>query len=109
MSSRLCQRPDVSIGMNLGMCDAITLGRMLSEHIKSGAKDTRILEEYSKKRQIVAKEVIALATTSLDGITSIAAMPVFARRLVGGIIDHLGFVKKLAAMRLSGLVNRVYD
>jgi 2-polyprenyl-6-methoxyphenol hydroxylase-like FAD-dependent oxidoreductase len=52
--------------MNLGICDAISLGRVLSEHIKNGAKDTHLLEEYSKKRQTVAKEVIEFATKLLD-------------------------------------------
>ena len=95
--------------MNLGICDAISLGRMLSEHIKSGEKDTRLLEEYSKKRQTVAKEVIELATKSLDRISAITAIPSFVRRLIGGAIDHLGFIKKNSAMQISGLVNRAYD
>lgn len=95
--------------MNLGICDAITLGHMLSEHIKNGARDTHLLEEYNKKRQTVAKEVIEFATKSLDRVGTISAMPDFARHLVGSIIDHLGFVKKNTAMQLSGLVNRVYD
>ncbi len=95
--------------MNLGICDAISLGRMLSEHIKSGAKDAHLLEEYSKKRQTAAKEVIELATKLFDGIGAMTALPGFARQLIGGIVDHLGFVKKNLATQISGLVNRAYD
>jgi 2-polyprenyl-6-methoxyphenol hydroxylase-like FAD-dependent oxidoreductase len=95
--------------MNLGICDAISLGRMLSEHIRSAAKDTHLLEEYDKKRQTVAKEVIEFATKSFDRIGTITAMPDFARRLVGGVLDHLGFLKKNSVMQISGLVNRAYD
>lgn len=95
--------------MNLGICDAISLGRTLSEHIKGGAKDTHLLEEYSKKRQTVAKEVIGFATQMLERIGAITAMPGFARHLIGSVIDHLGFVKKNLVARLAGLVNRAYD
>ena len=95
--------------MNLGICDAISLGRVLSEHIKGGAKDTHLLEEYSKKRQIVAKEVIGFATKILERIGIITAIPVFARHLIGSVINHLGFVKKNLATRVAGLVNRPYD
>jgi 2-polyprenyl-6-methoxyphenol hydroxylase-like FAD-dependent oxidoreductase len=95
--------------MNLGICDAISLGRMLSEHIKNGSKDTHLLEEYSKKRQTVAKEVIEVATKLFDGMGAITAMPGFARHLIGGAIDHLGFVKKHMVTQISGLLNRAYD
>jgi len=95
--------------MNLGICDAISLGRMLSEHIKSGGENTRLLEEYSKKRQTVAKEVIQFATKLFDRVGTITAMPGFVRHLIGGAIDHLGFVKKNMATQLAGLVNRAYD
>jgi len=95
--------------MNLGICDAISLGRVLSEHIKSGASDAHLLEEYSKKRQTVAKEVIELAASMLDRISVVTTLPGFARHLIGGIIDHLGFVKKSLVTRISGLVNRAYD
>ena len=95
--------------MNLGICDAISLGRMLSAHIKGGAKDTRLFEEYSKKRQTVAREVIGFATKLLERMGAITAMPSFARHLIGGVIGHLGFVKKNLVTRLAGLVNRAYD
>lgn len=95
--------------MNLGICDATSLGRVLSEHIKSGSRDTHLLEEYSNKRQTVAKQVIEFATKALDRTNALTAMPGFARYLVGGAINHLGFVKKHMATRLSGLVNRAYD
>ena len=95
--------------MNLGICDAISLGRMLSEHIKSEAKDTHLLEEYNKKRQTAAKGVIELATKLFDSIGAMTAMPGFARQLIGGVVNRLGFVKKNMAMQISGLVNRVYD
>jgi 2-polyprenyl-6-methoxyphenol hydroxylase-like FAD-dependent oxidoreductase len=91
------------------MCDGVSLGRMLSEHIRSGAQDTHLLEEYNKKRQIVAKEVIKFATAQSGRMGAIAAMPDFVRPLFGGVLDHLGFMKKNSVMRMSGLVNRIYD
>jgi 2-polyprenyl-6-methoxyphenol hydroxylase-like FAD-dependent oxidoreductase len=95
--------------MNLGICDAISLGRMLSEHIKSGVKDTHLLEEYSKKRQTVAREVIELSTKLSDRIGVMTALPGFVRQLIAGVVNHLGFVKKNMVAQISGVVNRVYD
>lgn len=82
---------------------------MLSEHIKNGTKDSRLLEEYNRKRRTVAKQVIEFATKSLDKVSTLSAIPDFARHLIGGVIDHLGFVKKNSAMQPSGLVNWPYD
>ena len=107
--------------MNLGICDAVALGRTLSKHISGDAQaqaqaqdnqdnqDTHLLEEYSRKRLIVAKDVIKLATTGLTIINTMVALPAFIRRLVAGVVDSMGFVKRRSALQVSGLMNRAYD
>jgi len=95
--------------MNLGICDAVALGRTLSKHINGGAQDSHLLEEYSRKRLIVAKDVIKLATTGLTMINAMVAMPALVRRLVAGVMNFMGFMKRRSALQLSGLMNRVYD
>jgi len=95
--------------MNLGICDAVALGRTLSKYVSGGAQDSHLLEEYSTKRLIVAKDVIKLATTGLTMLNVMIAMPAFVRRLVVGAMNFMGFMKRRSALQLSGLMNRVYD
>ena len=95
--------------MNLGICDAVSLGRTLSKHISGDPQDNHLLEEYSRKRLVVAKDVIKLATTTLNMATYFIAMPALVRRLVAGVVGYMGFAKRRAVLRLSGLVNRAYD
>jgi len=96
-------------GMNLGICDAVTLGRTLSKHISSGAQDDHLLEEYSKKRLTVAKNVVKLATTAFNMMNYIIAMPALIRRVIAGVFDYLTFGKRRMILQLSGLTNRTYD
>ena len=96
-------------GMNLGICDAVALGRTLYRHISDGAQDNHLLEEYSRKRLIAAKDVIKLATTGFNMVNYLVAMPVFVRRLVTGLVDIMSFAKRRAVLQLSGLTNRAYD
>jgi len=95
--------------MNLGICDAVALGRTLSKHISSGTQDTQLLEEYNRKRQIVARNVIKLATTGLNTVNYLIAMPSFVRRLIAGALDYMSFVKRRSVVQISGVMNRVYD
>ncbi|MEW2386533.1 FAD-dependent oxidoreductase [Micromonospora sp. NPDC047707] len=90
-------------GMNLGLHDAVALGRALSEVLRGGPES--ILDEYAAARRPVAKDVLKftarltrLATVSPPVrplrnalLRSAAALPAFRRRL---------------AWRLSGLVYR---
>jgi len=95
--------------MNLGICDAVALGRTLSKHINGGNQENHLLEEYSRKRLIVAKDVIKLVTTGFNMVNYLVAMPAFVRRLVAGVVDFMGFAKRRSALQLSGLTNRAYD
>jgi 2-polyprenyl-6-methoxyphenol hydroxylase-like FAD-dependent oxidoreductase len=95
--------------MNLGICDAVALGRTLSKHVSSGAQDNHLLEEWSMKRQIVAKNVIKLATTTLNMITYLNAIPVLVRRFIAGVVDFMSFAKRRMVVQMSGVVNRAYD
>jgi len=95
--------------MNLGICDAVTLGHTLSKYVSGGAQDSQILEEYSRKRLIVAKDVIKLATTGLNMVNYLIAMPVLVRRLVAGVVDFMSFAKRRLVLQASGLMNRAYD
>lgn len=95
--------------MNLGICDAVTLGRVLSKHVSGDAQDYHLLEEYSRKRLIVAKDVIKLATTGLNMVNYLISMPVLVRRLVAGVVDLMSFAKRRLVLQVSGLMNRAYD
>ena len=95
--------------MNLGICDAVALGRTLPKHFSSGAQDNHLLEEYSRKRQIVAKNVIELATRTLNMTRYLVAMPGLVRRLVAGVMDYMSFMKRRSILQLSGVMNRAYD
>jgi 2-polyprenyl-6-methoxyphenol hydroxylase-like FAD-dependent oxidoreductase len=95
--------------MNLGICDAVALGRTLSNHVSGGAQNNRLLEEYSRKRMIVAKDVINLSTTGLNMVNYLIAMPALVRRLVAGVVGFMGFAKRRFVLQASGLMNRPYD
>ena len=95
--------------MNLGICDAIILGRTLSKHAGGGAQDNHLLEEYSRKRLIVAEDVIKLATTGLNMVNYLMAMPALVRRLVAGMVNYMGFAKRRLVLQVSGLMHRVHD
>lgn len=95
--------------MNLGICDAVALGRTLPKHLSGEAQDNHLLEEYSRKRQIVAKNVIKLAATSYNTMNYLIAMPSLVRRLVAGVMDYMSFMKRRSVVQLSGVMNRAYD
>ena len=95
--------------MNLGICDAVALGRTLSKYISNGTQDTHLLEEYNRKRQIVAKNVIKLATTALNMVNYMMAMPALVRRLIAGALDYMSFAKRKMVIQISGVMNRAYD
>ena len=95
--------------MNLGICDAVSLGRTLSKYISNGTQGNRLLEDYSRKRQIVAKNVIKLASTTFNTVKCLMAMPVFVRRLIAGALDFMAFAKRRTVLQISGVVNRAYD
>jgi len=95
--------------MNLGICDAVALGRSLSKHLRGDAQDTHLLEEYSRKRQIVAKDVIKLATTTFNMVNNLIALPAIVRRLIAGVMDFMSFAKRRSVVQLSGVMNRAYD
>lgn len=95
--------------MNLGICDAVALGRRLSEHVSGDAQDAHLLEEYNRMRQIVAKDVIKLATTTLNMVNYLIAMPAFVRRLIAWVLGFMSFAKRRSVVQLSGVVNRAYD
>jgi 2-polyprenyl-6-methoxyphenol hydroxylase-like FAD-dependent oxidoreductase len=96
-------------GMNLGICDAVALGRTLSKYISSDTQDNHLLEEFSRKRQIVARNVIKLATTALNTMNYVIAMPSFVRRLIAGALDFMSFAKRRSVVQISGVMNRAYD
>jgi 2-polyprenyl-6-methoxyphenol hydroxylase-like FAD-dependent oxidoreductase len=95
--------------MNLGICDAVALGRTLSKHVGGSTHDNHLLEEYSRKRQIVAKNVIKLATTMFNMLSHLIAMPILVRRLIAGALDFMSFAKRRMVIQISGVMNRAYD
>lgn len=95
--------------MNLGICDAVSLGRTLSKYISNGIQGNHLLEEYSKKRQSVAKNVIQFATTASNMLDYLMAMPVLVRRLIAWALDFMTFAKRRSVLQISGVMNRAYD
>jgi hypothetical protein len=87
----------------------VALGRTLSKYISSDTQDNHLLEEFSRKRQIVARNVIKLATTALNTMNYVIAMPSFVRRLIAGALDFMSFAKRRSVVQISGVMNRAYD
>lgn len=73
-------------GMNLGINDAIVLGRALSELLERGS--TALLDSYDSLRRPVAEQVIQIT----DRLTKIATTP-----------EHFRFLRNLAVAGLSYL------
>lgn len=63
---------------------------------------TPLTRGYNKEIQFVSKRVFEFVANFV-GIGAISIMPGFAKRLGGGTIDHLGFMKGLV-MQILGLL-----
>jgi 2-polyprenyl-6-methoxyphenol hydroxylase-like FAD-dependent oxidoreductase len=89
-------------GMNVGLVDAVVLGRLLVRVLGNNHPDAT-LDAYSELRRPAAVEVLALASR----LTRMAIMRgAFARTLRNGLlrtVDRLPPVKRRLAMQLSGL------
>lgn len=90
-------------GMNAGITDAVTLGRILSTVLAGGSPD--LLDEYGATRRPVAEQVVTLADR-LTGIATAQRRLRVLRNLALGALGRVPAFRRRFAMRLSGLVYR---
>ncbi|KAJ3868235.1 hypothetical protein EV359DRAFT_32708 [Lentinula novae-zelandiae] len=96
--------PSGGQGMNLGICDAVALGRAIAQHIESG--DDAIFIEYSSRRKEIAMQVIQ----ATKRMTEIINIPNRWRRRIASILMYAANwitpIRRKIAWRLSGLTYR---
>jgi 2-polyprenyl-6-methoxyphenol hydroxylase-like FAD-dependent oxidoreductase len=86
--------------MNLGLRDAIALGRALAEVVRGGPQT--LLDEYSAARLPAARRVIRLA----GGLTRLATLPPAlrpVRNVALRLVSRVPAVRRAFAWRLAGL------
>lgn len=98
-------------GMNLGIRDAISLGPVISTHMKtlstSSNGDTKILEEYASTRRFRALKTIRLTKMVLRGIGTLMGQGrINVAYWLFKLANKIPFFKKMIVWRLSGLGNR---
>jgi 2-polyprenyl-6-methoxyphenol hydroxylase-like FAD-dependent oxidoreductase len=92
-------------GMNCGLVDACTLGRLLAE-IVAGRRPEGDLDLYEKLRRPAAAEVLRLAGGLTRMATAKGALRQGWRNLRLAALDHLPPAKRKLMMTLSGLSRR---
>jgi 2-polyprenyl-6-methoxyphenol hydroxylase-like FAD-dependent oxidoreductase len=92
-------------GMNCGLVDACTLGRLLAE-IVAGRRPEGDLDLYEKLRRPAAAEVLRLAGGLTRMATAKGALRQGWRNLRLTALDHLPPAKRKLMMTLSGLSRR---
>ncbi|KAF8587591.1 FAD/NAD(P)-binding domain-containing protein [Ramaria rubella] len=99
-------------GMNLGICDAVAAAHAIQSHrdsrVKDGDSDSDVvLMQYADLRRNIGVRVVGMTS----GLTSVINAGVGWRRpirnVVMAIINRLPFFQMYAAMRISGLANRM--
>ena len=91
-------------GMNLGIQDAVALGKALSEALAVGGSEAA-LDAYGNSRRAVAKQVLRL-TGRLTALATLPRPARSARNAAMGLAAHVPAVPRQLAWRLSGLVYR---
>ena len=90
-----------SLGLNLGICDAVALAEAVSTHITS--QNDQPLLNYSTNRRRRAIQVIEFANSAQSMFDRLLGNTFFRRWIVGVILNRLGFVKSWIIWQLSGL------
>jgi 2-polyprenyl-6-methoxyphenol hydroxylase-like FAD-dependent oxidoreductase len=92
-------------GMNTGLVDAVTLGRVLVE-VLSRARDESFLDMYEQRRRPAAIEVLGLAGRLTTMATLKAAPQRFVRNLALAVINALPVARRRLQHALSGISRR---
>jgi 2-polyprenyl-6-methoxyphenol hydroxylase-like FAD-dependent oxidoreductase len=92
-------------GMNTGLVDACTLGRILTE-VLLGKADERALDQYEALRRPAAADVLALAGRLTTAATLRAPVLRGLRNAAFSVATRLPGVRRRLAMSLSGLSRR---
>ena len=90
--------------MNLGICDAVALGRAILEHIEGG--NDAVLSNYASKRKATAIKVIQ----ATKHMTAIINIPNGWRRELASVLMYVASwvtpIRRKVARRLAGLTYR---
>ena len=92
-------------GMNTGLVDAFTLGRLLAE-VLLGRADEASLARYERLRRPAAARVLALAGRLTRAATLRSRRARTIRNLVLSVLARLPGFRRRLAMNLSGLARR---
>ncbi|KAJ3822612.1 hypothetical protein F5878DRAFT_138752 [Lentinula raphanica] len=96
--------PSGGQGMNLGICDAVALGRAILEHIEGG--NDAVLSNYASKRKATAIKVIQ----ATKHMTAIINIPNGWRRELASVLMYVASwvtpIRRKVARRLAGLTYR---
>lgn len=97
-------------GLNLGLCDAISLGEVLAKHITNHPPDetNQSLEKWNADRRVVVERVVALAgrLSYLLWILGVPGVKPVLKLLLSQVINRLEFIKGKAIWNISGMVNK---
>lgn len=95
-------------GMNLGIRDAIGLGKVIAEHIQSPNSQSQSLRDYAEDRHQKALQVIGLTKTIGGSVgNALSNSWLFSPLLwIFGALGNLSFINRKIVWRLSGLGNR---
>lgn len=93
-------------GMNLGICDGISAGTTIAQHVAAGGVSDVVLEKYAARRKEVAAQVVAAA----EGIEAME----FPRNILVAVLRNyfmwilmaIPFFNRALATRMSGIVYR---
>jgi len=96
-------------GMNLGLCDAVALGRAIRTHIddnSDGQQSDLPLINYSTSRQKTATKVIGMTKGMTAAINETSPWRKMLRNTLLWMVGCLPFTRRAVAWRMSGLIHR---
>jgi 2-polyprenyl-6-methoxyphenol hydroxylase-like FAD-dependent oxidoreductase len=91
-------------GMNTGIQDAVSLGRLLAKAVKSG--DETALDGWADQRHRIASNVVALTDRMTRMATIESRVGQVVRNAAINFVGHLPQARRAIAMRLSELSTR---
>ncbi|MBJ7438116.1 MAG: FAD-dependent monooxygenase [Sphingopyxis sp.] len=95
-------------GMNVGLVDAIVLGRALTRVVQGGESD-RLLDAFAEIRRPAAEKVLALASRLTRAATLRSPVGRQVRNLLLRLINRVPPLKRRLALGLSGLDRRPFS
>jgi 2-polyprenyl-6-methoxyphenol hydroxylase-like FAD-dependent oxidoreductase len=96
-------------GMNLGICDSVSLARSIDKHMREAKGENpsvEVLQLYSTSRRRNAVTVIAATHNLTKVLNAPDGWRAVSRNILMRVAGWFGFFRRKAAWRLSGLEYR---